>query len=79
MTDKQLEEYKKRVYEPYTEAWTIMKYMRDTEPKDDQYYEVCVKKCNDFSMKYNNDLGLHLAIVMGTSLNIIKEITKGAN
>lgn len=79
MTDEQLAEYKKRVYEPYTEAWTVMKYMRDTEPKDDHYYEICVNKCNDFSAKYNNELGLHLAVVMGTSLNIIKEITKGAN
>ena len=39
MTEQQLNKFKQRIYEPYTEAWQIMKAMRDNEPKDDKFWQ----------------------------------------
>ena len=39
MTEQQMGKFKASVYEPYTEAWKLIKEMRDTEVKDDAFYE----------------------------------------
>lgn len=79
MTDKQLQEFKKQVYEPYTEAWTIMKAMRDADQSKEGYWQECADKVTEFSKKYPSELGDHVSQVMLSTLDIIGKITKGAN
>ena len=54
MTDEQLNKFKQNVYEPYTQAWVLMKELRDTEPKDDKFWEDYKQKCCSFPEKYGN-------------------------
>lgn len=57
MTEENLNKFKQIIYEPYTEAWTIMKAMRDAEPKDDKFWNDYMKKCDDFKAKYPSEIG----------------------
>lgn len=43
--------YKKRVQEPYTEAWDILKTVRDDD--SDEAWEKFRKRLNDFSERIN--------------------------
>ena len=54
MTDSEKELFKKNIFEPYSEAWEIMKKMRDTEPKDDKFWDDYTKKATEFPSKYGN-------------------------
>jgi len=57
MTEKSLNKFKQVIYDPYTEAWTIMKAMRDAEPKDDKFWEDYKAKCDAFKAKYKTEIG----------------------
>ena len=46
------EKFKEIIYEPYLEAWTIMKFLRDADLEDDNTWEIYVDKCNKFEEKY---------------------------
>ena len=46
------EKFKEAIYEPYLEAWTIMKFLRDANLKDDNTWDEYVKKCDAFGEKY---------------------------
>lgn len=57
MTEQGLNKFKQIIYDPYTEAWVIMKAMRDKEPKDDAFWEDYMKKCDAFKEKYPTEIG----------------------
>ena len=57
MTNENKEKFKQIIYEPYTEAWLIMKAMRDEEPKDDKFWEKYMKSCDAFKAKYPTEVG----------------------
>lgn len=52
MTEQELDKFKQIVYEPYSEAWKIIKWMRDTEPKDDKFWDDYATKALNFPKKY---------------------------
>ena len=54
MTEKGLAEFKKKIYDPYSEAWNVMKWMRDTEPKDDKFWQEFTLKALNFPMQYGD-------------------------
>ena len=57
MTEQQLNKFKQIIYDPYTEAWSIMKAMRDIEPKDDAFWKDYMDKCDAFKAKYPTEIG----------------------
>ncbi len=57
MTEAQLNKFKQVIYDPYTEAWEIMKKMRDTEPKNESFWQWYVKRTDDFKAKYPSEIG----------------------
>lgn len=57
MTEQGLNKFKQIIYDPYTEAWVIMKAMRDKEPKDDAFWKDYTEKCNAFKEKYPTEIG----------------------
>lgn len=54
MTEKELAKFKQRIYDPYCEAWNVMKWMRDTEPKDDKFWQEFTLKALNFPMQYGD-------------------------
>jgi hypothetical protein len=54
MTEKELARFKQEIYEPYSEAWNVMKWMRDTEPKDDKFWQEFTLKALNFPMQYGD-------------------------
>ena len=54
MTEQGKAKFKENIYNPYAEAWEIMKWMRDTEPKDDAFWQEYTQKATNFPMKYGN-------------------------
>ena len=57
MTKEQLNEFKEVIYDPYVEAWELMKKMRDTEPKNDLFWEWYVNQTEEFKAKYQTEIG----------------------
>ena len=76
MTAKQLEEFKNRIYEPYSEAWSIMKYMRDYEPKDDAFWKSYMSKCEEFLKNHPNEYGSSIYRVLLDAGSEVKRIGK---
>lgn len=77
MTEQQMNEFKASVYEPYTEAWKLIKEMRDAKVKDDAFYEECIKKINTFPQKYNNsEISQSIARIIIDALDEIGRIEK---
>lgn len=77
MTEQQMNKFKASVYEPYTEAWKLIKEMRDAEVKDDAFYEECIKKINTFPQKYNNsEISQSIARIIIDALDEIGRIEK---
>lgn len=56
MTEKQLEKFKEVIYDPYTEAWAIIKEMRDAN-RDDKFWQEYNNKCYEFRKKYPSEIG----------------------
>ena len=54
MTDEEKARFKSVIYDPYAEAWAIMKWMRDTEPKDDKFWGEYYDKATKIPEKYGN-------------------------
>ena len=57
MQEKQIEQFREIVFDPYNEAWQIMKWMRDKEPKDDKFWEEYMAKCDAFHDKFKSEIG----------------------
>lgn len=76
MNKKQIEQFKKLIYEPYNEAWGIMKAMRDKEPKDDAFWKEFVKTVDHFPEKYgNSEFSQSLQRVMYDAGSVVGRIT----
>lgn len=54
MTEKGITEFKSKIFDPMNDAWAIMKWMRDTEPKDDKFWEEYAKKSMELPNKFGN-------------------------
>ena len=54
MTEQEKAEFKSVIFDPMNEAWAIMKWMRDTEPKDDKFWEEYCKKATELPSRYGN-------------------------
>ena len=64
MTEQQLEKFKERVYDPYIEAWSIIKAFRDVDPRTDDDWERYIDACNKFATKYPTEIGDSICRVM---------------
>ena len=64
LTKEQKQDFKKRVYEPYTEAWNIMKTLRDAENYSQETWDKYMAKCYEFQSKYPSDIGSSIFRVM---------------
>ena len=64
MTEQQLERFRQRIYNPYKEAWVIIKAFRDIDPKTDDVWEEYINKCNEFAAKYPTEIGDSICRVM---------------
>ena len=51
-----INEFKKRIYDPYTEAWTLMKQLRDSDYTQDAWDEY-LKQCESFLSKHPTEIG----------------------
>ena len=74
MTEQNLNKFKQVIYDPYTEAWTIMKHMRDAEPKDDKFWNDYMKRCDDFKAKYPSEIGGSIYRVLLDAASEVKRI-----
>lgn len=64
MTEKQLKKFKEAIYNPYTEAWTVMKSLRDSDLSKQSTWDEYMKKCELFKAKYNTEIGGSIYRVM---------------
>ena len=71
--------FKQVIYDPYVEAWDLMKKMRDTEPKDDKFWEWYVSKTDEFYVKYPSEIGGSIYRVLLDAGSEVGRIMKGAN
>lgn len=79
MTEQQMNKFKASVYDPYTEAWKIIKEMRDVENKDDSFWEASMKKINAFPQRYgNSEISQSIARIIIDALDEIGRIEKQA-
>lgn len=76
MTEQELDKFRQTIYEPYKEAWEIIKWMRDTEPKDDKLWAKYYEKATELPRKYGNtEIALNISRVVldaGTEYQRIK-------
>ena len=79
MTNEQLDKFKQIIYDPYVEAWELMKKMRDTEPKDDKFWEWYVAQTDDFKAKYPSEIGGSIYRLLLDAGSEVSRILKGAN
>lgn len=65
MTQEQFNQrYKEVIYEPYTEAWAIMKTLKEADLTKDSVWKDYFDKCNEFEKKYPNEIGGSIYRVM---------------
>jgi hypothetical protein len=57
LNDKEKQEFKKTVYDPYSEAWTIMKFLRDADITSQATWDEYMNKCNEFNSKFVSEIG----------------------
>lgn len=55
MNEEQIKKFKEKIYDPYSEAWSIMKFLKDSDLSKDSTWEEYVNKCNAFGEKYGTD------------------------
>ena len=55
MNEEQIKDFKEKIYNPYTEAWIIMKFLKDSDLSQDSTWEEYVNKCNAFGEKYGRN------------------------
>lgn len=79
MTDEQLDKFKQIIYDPYVEAWELMKKMRDTEPKDDKFWEWYVAQTDNFKAKHPSEIGGSIYRLLLDAGSEVQRILKGAN
>lgn len=56
MIKEQSEQFKQRVYDPYAEAWSIMKSLRDSNLTEDDWYDYD-EKCKEFLKNHLTEIG----------------------
>lgn len=54
MTEEQMKKFKESVFTPYTEAWNMIKAMRDTKEKNDDFWEKYLSDALSFPEKFDN-------------------------
>lgn len=54
LNETELDKFKQVIYDPYSEAWKIIKWMRDTNPKDDKFWDEYTTKALNFPKEYGN-------------------------
>lgn len=52
-----LDEFKKRIFEPYKEAWEMIKPLSEMKNKDEKFWDDYMNKCDDFKAKYPSEVG----------------------
>lgn len=57
------EEFKARIYNPYTEAWAIMKTLKSGNVSDQDWQDY-MSKCDEFKAKYPSEIGSSIYRVM---------------
>lgn len=57
MTDEQKNIFKKIIYDPYSEAWFLMKELRDSDLDTDKAWEDYVDKIDAFGKKHTTEIG----------------------
>ena len=77
MTEKQLEKFKKIIYEPYLEAWNIMKELRQADLTKQETWDSYMNKCEAYRSKYTNEMSRSLYRVMLDCGDEAKRITNG--
>lgn len=57
LTSEQLDEFKKKIYEPYNTAWKIMQNLRQIDISKQEEWEKYLQACEEFKAKYTSELG----------------------
>ena len=57
LNDKQLDEFRKRVFDPFKEAWEIMKDLKTLDIQTDEGMKAYDDKCEAFRKKYQTEIG----------------------
>ena len=57
LNDKQLDEFRKRVFDPFKEAWEIMKDLKTLDIQTDAGMKAYDDKCEAFRKKYPTEIG----------------------
>ena len=76
VNEQQMELFKKRVHTPYTEAWVMIKEMRDTENKDDKYWDEYMNKCKSFSERYPYEIGQSICRILYDAMDEVIRIER---
>ena len=74
MNKEQLEVFKKIIYEPYFEAWTILASLRNADLDDQKVWDEWMKKCDLFYEKHPTEYAHNIYRVMLDAGDYIKDI-----
>ncbi len=57
MNEKQLDQFKKDVYEPYNKAWKIIQNLRTADLSNDDTWDKYMQACEKFVTDYPSEIG----------------------
>lgn len=76
LNDKQLDEFKKRVFDPFKEAWEIMKDLKTLDIQTDDGMKAYDDKCEAFRKKYDCEIGGSIYRVLLDAASEVSRIEK---
>ena len=57
-------QFKEKIYAPYTEAWTVMKTLKQADLSSQKTWDDYMAKCDEFKAKYPSEIGGSIYRVM---------------
>lgn len=76
LTDKQQEQFKGKVYDPFNEAWLIMKELKTLDIRNDADMKAYNDKCEAFRKKYQSEIGGSIYRVLLDAASEVARIVK---
>ena len=77
MTEQEKLKFAEIVYQPYVEAWNLMKKLRDSELDWDKAVEDYIREADAFKSKYKTEIGASLYRVIIDTPDEIKRLKSG--
>ena len=76
MNEKQLDEFKKEIYEPYNKAWKIIQNLKTADLSKEDTWEQYMKSCEKFVVDFPSDIGSSIQRVLFDAGDTARKISK---